>query len=105
MMDTRGSKMSTFNQNLLGRYLLGIFHFQKYLMERLRPIHSYHILILKTKDIFILIRLPLTKKNADNINGDTPEIWHGVISPNTGIFADDVTQLRAYLDKNHDFYE
>lgn len=34
----------------------------------------------------------------------TPEVWHGVISPNTGDFESDVQAIEDYLDKNHDFY-
>ena len=33
-----------------------------------------------------------------------PEIWHGVISPNTGDFDSDIEAIEAYFDKNHDFY-
>lgn len=34
----------------------------------------------------------------------SPEIWHGVISPNTGNDRDDIQALKDYFDKNHDFY-
>lgn len=34
----------------------------------------------------------------------TPEIWHGVIQPNTGLRQDDLQALRDYFDKNHDYY-
>jgi uncharacterized repeat protein (TIGR01451 family) len=33
-----------------------------------------------------------------------PEVWHGVISPNTGNEWDDIQAINDYLDKNHDFY-
>ncbi|MCH8518895.1 VCBS repeat-containing protein, partial [Candidatus Gracilibacteria bacterium] len=33
-----------------------------------------------------------------------PEIWHGVIQPNTGLRESDLEALRDYFDKNHDFY-
>lgn len=33
-----------------------------------------------------------------------PEIWHGVISPNTGDEGDDIEAINDYLDKNHDFH-
>lgn len=34
----------------------------------------------------------------------TPEIWHGVISPNTGDRDDDIQAIQDFFDKNHDFY-
>jgi hypothetical protein len=41
----------------------------------------------------------------ENANGDIiPEIWHGVISPNTGDAASDIDAIQDYFDKNHDFY-
>jgi len=46
-------------------------------------------------------------KYEKNENADTklvPEIWHGVISPNTGTPAGNIQALRDYFDKNHDFY-
>ena len=33
-----------------------------------------------------------------------PEIWHGVISPNTGDTESNITAIEDYFDKNHDFY-
>lgn len=35
----------------------------------------------------------------------TPEIWHGVISPNSGDRATDIDLIKGYFDKNHDFYK
>ncbi len=35
---------------------------------------------------------------------DTPEIWHGVIMPNTGSHDQDKQRLGQFLDKTHDFY-
>jgi hypothetical protein len=35
---------------------------------------------------------------------DTPEIWHGVIQPNTGTAEGDATKLAEFLDKTHAFY-
>jgi hypothetical protein len=35
---------------------------------------------------------------------DSPEIWHGVIQPNTGNSAQDRQKLVEYLNKTHDFY-
>lgn len=35
---------------------------------------------------------------------DSPEIWHGVIQPNSGNSATDKAKLEQYLDKTHDFY-
>ncbi|MDD2870584.1 MAG: VCBS repeat-containing protein [Candidatus Gracilibacteria bacterium] len=44
------------------------------------------------------------EKNTDNRDGLKSEIWHGVISPNLGTFADNVQGLKDYFDKNHDYY-
>jgi hypothetical protein len=35
---------------------------------------------------------------------DTPEIWHGVMQPNTGSADGDTAKLAEFLDKTHDFY-
>lgn len=35
---------------------------------------------------------------------DAPEIWHGVIQPNTGSVDEDKQKLLAFFDKTHDFY-
>lgn len=42
--------------------------------------------------------------NSDNISWLTPEIWHGVISPNNWNFNLDIDSLKSYFDKNTDFY-
>ena len=45
------------------------------------------------------------EQNEDRVsNVLTPEVWHGVISPNTGDFDSDVSKIEDYFDKNHDFY-
>nr|MDD3720153.1 VCBS repeat-containing protein [Candidatus Gracilibacteria bacterium] len=33
-----------------------------------------------------------------------PEIWQGVIAPNTGNKDDDIQAIKDYFDKNHDYY-
>lgn len=38
------------------------------------------------------------------VEHDSPEIWHGVIQPNSGDSAQDRQKLVAYLQKTHDFY-
>ena len=43
--------------------------------------------------------------SSENISGISPEVWHGVIAPNTGSDAGDIQAIEDYLDKNHDFYE
>lgn len=35
---------------------------------------------------------------------DVPEIWHGVIMPNTGSKEQDNDRINAFLDKSHDYY-
>ncbi len=48
-----------------------------------------------------------SKKYEKNTKVDTnikPEIWHGLISPNTWNIDDDTQALKDYFDKNHDFY-
>ncbi len=35
---------------------------------------------------------------------DSPEIWHGVIMPNTGSDETNRTRIVNFLDKSHDFY-
>lgn len=42
--------------------------------------------------------------SSSPIENDSPEVWHGVIQPNTGDTAQDRQKLVEYLDKNHDFY-
>lgn len=44
------------------------------------------------------------RENQNNIDGIHSEIWHGVISPNTGTKSADIVAINAYLDKNHDYY-
>lgn len=44
------------------------------------------------------------EKNNDANEGFAPEVWHGVISPNTGETSKDIQAIKDYLDKNHDFY-
>ncbi|MDD2907859.1 MAG: VCBS repeat-containing protein [Candidatus Gracilibacteria bacterium] len=44
------------------------------------------------------------KYNIDNQKEAVPEVWHGVISPNTGDDGDDTDALKTYFDKNHDYY-
>jgi len=44
------------------------------------------------------------EKNDDTIDAIHPEIWHGVISPNTWDASTDVQAIQDYFDKNHDFY-
>ncbi|MFZ4461248.1 MAG: hypothetical protein ACOYN2_01540 [Patescibacteria group bacterium] len=43
--------------------------------------------------------------NKASIIRDTPEIWHGVIMPNTGSPEQDRDRLVKFLDKSHDFYK
>lgn len=44
-------------------------------------------------------------EKSENADSDLiPEIWHGVISPNTGNSDDDIDAIKDYLDKNHDYY-
>ncbi len=42
--------------------------------------------------------------SATPITRDIPEIWHGMIQPNTGNTDTDRTKLSEFLDKTHDFY-
>ena len=44
------------------------------------------------------------EKDEDAQTSLTPEIWHGVISANTGERDDDIQAMKDYFDKNHDFY-
>jgi len=44
------------------------------------------------------------EKNNDANTKLSPEIWHGVISPNTGDVDDDILAIEDFFDKNHDFY-
>ncbi|MDP2089997.1 MAG: FG-GAP-like repeat-containing protein [Candidatus Gracilibacteria bacterium] len=44
------------------------------------------------------------EKNVDNKDGLKSEIWHGVITPNLGTFEKNISGIRDYLDKNHDYY-
>jgi len=44
------------------------------------------------------------EKNDFSSSELTPEIWHWVISPNTGTQAWNIVAINDYLDKNHDFY-
>ncbi|HBA45255.1 TPA: hypothetical protein DEG21_00290 [Patescibacteria group bacterium] len=39
-----------------------------------------------------------------NITDPNPEIWHSIISPNTGNESDDISKLKDFFDKDHDFY-
>lgn len=43
-------------------------------------------------------------KNTSVTTRIEPEIWHGVISPNTWDFNDDVEKIKDYFNKNHDYY-
>jgi len=43
--------------------------------------------------------------NIDSSDVLQPEIWHGVISPNSGDRDTDIDLIQWYFDKNHDFYE
>ena len=36
---------------------------------------------------------------------DVPEVWHGVIMPNTGSKSQDSDRIGTFLDKTHDFYK
>jgi len=48
-----------------------------------------------------------SQKYEKNNDADTqlyPEIWHGVISPNTWDEDDDLQAIKDFFDKNHDFY-
>lgn len=48
-----------------------------------------------------------SQKYEKNDNAETklsPEIWHGVISPNTGDETQDIQAIKDFFDKNHDFY-
>ncbi|MCK9272556.1 hypothetical protein M0P65_03345 [Candidatus Gracilibacteria bacterium] len=40
----------------------------------------------------------------NNISDPNPEIWHSIISPNTGNESDDISKLKDFFDKDHDFY-
>jgi len=44
------------------------------------------------------------EKNSDADTKLSPEIWHGVISPNTWDQSDDIKAIEDFFDKNHDFY-
>ena len=44
------------------------------------------------------------QKNDRALSTITPEVWHGIISPNTWEAESDITAIRDYFDKNHDFY-
>ncbi len=44
------------------------------------------------------------EKNTDSDTKLSPEIWHGVISPNTWDEDDDIQAIEDFFDKNHDFY-
>ncbi|MDD3145600.1 MAG: hypothetical protein PHV23_05865, partial [Candidatus Gracilibacteria bacterium] len=44
------------------------------------------------------------KYNIENKDEAKPEIWHGIISPNTGDSGNDIDALKDYFDKNHDYY-
>ncbi|MDD2487531.1 MAG: hypothetical protein PHS92_04120 [Candidatus Gracilibacteria bacterium] len=41
---------------------------------------------------------------SKNITDPNPEIWHSVISPNTGIASDNSKKLNDFFDKSHDYY-
>jgi len=45
------------------------------------------------------------KKNEEASDSFKPEIWHWVISPNTWDKKEDITELKIYFEKNHDFYK
>ncbi len=45
------------------------------------------------------------QKNDWNISNPKPEIWHSFISPNTWDTNEDISKIKDFLDKNHDFYE
>lgn len=40
-------------------------------------------------------------ERSNDANQEIPEIWHGVISPNTGDASGDIDALRAFFAKNH----
>lgn len=42
--------------------------------------------------------------NKTKVIRDIPEIWHGVIMPNTGSDDQDRERIGKFLDKSHDFY-
>ncbi len=44
------------------------------------------------------------EKNDSNITGLKSEIWHWVISPNLWSHEQNITGLKDYFDKNHDYY-
>lgn len=44
------------------------------------------------------------EKNPDATTKTIPEVWHGVISPNTWTDTWNLQALEDYFDKNHDFY-
>jgi len=44
------------------------------------------------------------EKNDDAWTRLEPEIWHGVISPNTWDEGEDIQAIKDFFDKNHDFY-
>jgi hypothetical protein len=44
-------------------------------------------------------------EKSDAVKSDIgAEIWHGVISPNTGSRDNDIQAIKDYFDKNHDYY-
>ncbi len=45
------------------------------------------------------------EKNSGNANGLQAEIWHGLISPNFWDDKKNLSWLKDYFDKNHDYYE
>ncbi|NDK10028.1 VCBS repeat-containing protein [Candidatus Gracilibacteria bacterium] len=58
-----------------------------------------------TEKSYIFDQLSSKYQKSDEANTELePEIWHGVISPNTGNVGDDIDSIKDYFDKNHDFY-
>jgi hypothetical protein len=47
-------------------------------------------------------RYEFGKQSMDDPN---PDIWHGVISPNSGSTDTDIQKLVEFLDKTHEFYQ
>ncbi|MCT4617445.1 MAG: taxilin [Candidatus Gracilibacteria bacterium] len=42
--------------------------------------------------------------NASNLGDIKPEVWHGIISPNSGSSETNIQQIKDFFDKDHDFY-
>ena len=45
------------------------------------------------------------KNNENNLNWVNPDIWHWVISPNTWNKNTNISAIKDYFEKNHNFYE